>query len=87
MPLTNSLYRVLAFYESAEVKVPELETDQQELLIAVTSDRGLCGGVHSNVCKSIKATMAAKSEADKKNIKIICLGDKSRAILSRCVVV
>lgn len=51
------------------------------LVIAITSDRGLCGAVHSSVGRMIKGIIA-KAE-DPNNIKIVCVGDKSRALLGR----
>ena len=50
-------------------------------MIALTSDRGLCGGVHSSVSKKIKAHM--EKEADLSKVKIITIGDKAKAMLSR----
>ena len=49
----------------------------------MTSDRGLCGGVHSSICKTIRAELLEKPNLD--NVGIICVGDKSRAQLSRYV--
>lgn len=68
-----------AFYEQAEVKADENAGNQ--ILMAVTSDRGLCGGVHSSVCKAIKAEMAAKTNAD--DVKLVLIGDKSKTMLQR----
>merc|ERR1711970_669204 len=62
-----------AFYEKAEVA--PLEDKPTKLLVAVSSDRGLCGAIHSSICKHIKATDG--------NIAIVCIGDKSRAQLQR----
>merc|ERR1711981_1300665 len=67
-----------AFYAGAQVgkdaegnpKPIESATAGQapkELYVALTSDRGLCGAIHPNV----------------DNVGIICVGDKSRAQLSR----
>uniref|UniRef100_A0A646QF05 ATP synthase subunit gamma n=1 Tax=Hemiscolopendra marginata TaxID=943146 RepID=A0A646QF05_9MYRI len=67
-----------AFYEKAEVK--PLEGKKRYLIVAMTSDRGLCGAVHSNIVKAIKAQMA---DADLENTRIICVGDKSRGMLQR----
>lgn len=47
----------------------------------MTSDRGLCGGVHSAVAKKIRAIM--KSDANAANIKIVCIGDKAKSMLAR----
>ncbi|KAG7168321.1 ATP synthase subunit gamma-like [Homarus americanus] len=66
-----------AFYEKAEVK-PE-EEKPKRLIVACSSDRGLCGAIHSNVCKHIKAELLA----DASNAAIVCIGDKSRAQLAR----
>lgn len=51
------------------------------LVIAITSDRGLCGAVHSSVARKIKGILAEAENPD--NIKIVCVGDKSRAMLAR----
>lgn len=68
------------FYEQAEVKAPEDEP--KKLFIAVTSDRGLCGAVHTGVSRNIRDTLLA-NPADRENTKIICIGEKSRSILQR----
>jgi len=47
----------------------------------MTSYRGLCGGVHSSICKTIRNELLEKENLD--NVAIICIGDKSRAQLSR----
>lgn len=64
------------FYEKAEVASKEEEP--KKLYIAITSDRGLCGAVHTGVARSIRGDLA-----EDPNIKVICVGDKSRAILQR----
>lgn len=51
------------------------------LVLAITSDRGLCGAVHSSVARKIKGIFAEAEKPD--NIKIVCIGDKSRAMLAR----
>merc|ERR1712002_49890 len=66
-----------AFYERAEVQAEE--SKPQHLILACSSDRGLCGGIHSAVCKNIKAKLADGAT----NTSIICIGDKSRAQLQR----
>ena len=66
------------FYDKAEIA--PLETVPQQLYIAITSDRGLCGAVHSNVAKFIRHDLEKEGA---QNIKVVCVGDKSRAILQR----
>ncbi|XP_067126621.1 ATP synthase subunit gamma, mitochondrial [Centruroides vittatus] len=67
-----------AFYESSELTKDEKRPSS--LILAVTSDRGLCGAIHSSVSKKVKALLAENEQAD---IKILCLGDKARALLQR----
>jgi len=67
-----------AFYENAEVASDK--EAPKELYVAMTSDRGLAGAVHSSVSKAIRADIADK---DFSNVKILCVGDKSRAFFTR----
>lgn len=64
------------FYEKAEIGAPDGE--KKKLFIAMTSDRGLCGAVHTGIIRNIRAELAADP-----NIMVICVGDKSRAIMQR----
>ena len=57
------------------------EKPKMELLVALTSDRGLCGAVHSSICRTIKAELNARPSLE--NVGIICVGDKSRAQLQK----
>lgn len=68
------------FFEKAEI-APEEKVEKKKLLIAITSDRGLCGAVHTGVARMIRNELGQPGEAEK--TKVICVGDKSRAILQR----
>jgi len=68
-----------AFYQQAEVASDK--EAPKELYVAMTSDRGLAGAVHSSVSKAIKAELLEKENLD--NVKVICVGDKSRAFFQR----
>lgn len=68
-----------AFYERSDMK--QEQTKPGTLVIALTSDRGLCGAVHSSVVKKIRAIMATDPNAGK--IKIVCIGDKSKLMLAK----
>jgi F-type H+-transporting ATPase subunit gamma len=68
------------FYDKIEAEVPET-VEKKRLLVAMTSDRGLCGAIHSGVARYIRNELADDSRAQ--NTKVICIGDKSRAILQR----
>ncbi|CAL1568387.1 unnamed protein product [Knipowitschia caucasica] len=71
----------LALYEKAEIKAPE-EKNAKHLIIGVTSDRGLCGAIHSGVAKMIKHEIAALTEVGKE-VMVVNVGDKLRGILHR----
>jgi len=68
------------FNEKAELK-PEPESIKKHLVIALTSDRGLCGAIHSSIVKAVKAMLSENKQG--LETKIICVGDKSKAMLQR----
>lgn len=70
-----------ALYEKADIKVPE-EKAAKHLLVGVTSDRGLCGAIHSGVAKAIKSEIATLTAAGKE-VMVINVGDKLRGLLHR----
>lgn len=53
---------------------------QTHLLIAVSSDRGLCGGFNANIAKAVKRKIAELTSQGKQ-VKLICLGKKGFEIL------
>jgi len=69
-----------SFYKAAEVA--PAEDQKTTLIIAISSDRGLCGAVHSSVAKKIRFWMADNPQLAS-NAKIICVGDKVRGIIQR----
>ncbi|XP_061923070.1 ATP synthase subunit gamma, mitochondrial-like isoform X3 [Entelurus aequoreus] len=71
----------LALYEKAEIKAPE-DKAAKHLIIGVTSDRGLCGAIHSGVAKTIKNEIANLTGSGKE-VMVVNVGDKLRGILHR----
>lgn len=69
-----------AFYKNAEVEAAA-EGSPKTLYVALTSDRGLCGGVHSSICKKIRSELGEAANLD--SVAVLCVGDKSRAQLAR----
>lgn len=51
------------------------------LLIVVSSDRGLCGGLNSNITKKVKKLISSL-EVKNKNVSITCIGKKGFDLLS-----
>jgi len=61
----------------------ELESDETKpnhLFIAISSDRGLCGGIHSGVAKGLKAVIDGMPDV---NAKLVICGEKAKGILMR----
>ena len=62
----------------------ELDVDEQKpnhLMVLLSSDRGLCGGVHSSLAKAAKAAIAELPS--NVNTMLVPCGDKARAILQK----
>ena len=57
-------------------------SDKVQLLIVMTSERGLCGGFNSNIAK-LARTHATKLLAEGKEVKIITVGKKGRDQMKR----
>lgn len=72
-------FYISALFEKAEVV--EEDRKPRHLIIAVSSDRGLCGSTHSNVAKNIRSIMAVRGEDN--STQVVCVGDKIRTIMQR----
>eukprot|EP00798_Chlamydomonas_sp_ICE-L_P026058 gene26058-11759_t len=56
----------------------------KDLTLAITSDRGLCGGLNSNITKYTKALLKiTKGEAEGSSTVLASVGDKGRSQLTR----
>lgn len=65
-------------YEHAETAAIETE-EKKNLLIVVSSDKGLCGSIHSSIAKAARRRIG---ELDG-NVDIVAVGDKVRTQLNR----
>jgi len=52
---------------------------KKTLLVPITSDRGLCGGINSGIVREIKATIGK----DRTSYKIFSIGEKGTTALLR----
>jgi F-type H+-transporting ATPase subunit gamma len=50
--------------------------DSRELLVPITSDRGLCGGINSGIIREIKSYILTKN---RKNLSLFVIGEKGAA--------
>lgn len=64
-------------FDAAETTSPEVE-EKKSLIIVCSSDRGLCGGIHSGLSRRIRKLFAEDGPAD-----LVVIGEKCRAQLSR----
>lgn len=64
-------------FEKAETKPLENE-DKKSLVVVVSSDKGLCGGIHSGLSRYTRRLLQ-----NKPNVDLVVVGEKSKAQLSR----
>ncbi|KAL9632159.1 MAG: hypothetical protein Q9164_005494 [Protoblastenia rupestris] len=64
-------------FEKAETK-PVEDKDKKTLIIVCSSDKGLCGGIHSGLTKATRRMME-----ERPNAEIVVVGEKSKAQLGR----
>ena len=64
-------------FEKAETKPVESE-DKKTLIIVCSSDKGLCGGIHSGLSRATRRMLEQTPNSD-----LVVVGEKSKAQLSR----
>ena len=64
-------------FEKAETKPIESD-DKKTLIIVCSSDKGLCGGIHSGLSRATRRMLEEKPNSD-----LVVLGEKSKAQLGR----
>lgn len=72
-------FGTLLFYKQY-THVDLLDHIKDHLIFAITSDRSLCGGMHSAVVKKVKQELA---RSDQRFAKVVCVGQKSQEMLSK----
>ncbi len=58
-----------------------IQDKTSSLIIVVSSDRGLCGGLNSNIVKEVKKKIN-DIEGQKKSVSLVCIGKKGFDLLS-----
>jgi F-type H+-transporting ATPase subunit gamma len=75
--LHETIQNLLPNINHSEIKLTnQFSSTQKTLLIAITSNRGLCGGFNSNIFKKAK-------EFKKENIDVLSIGKKSADLFTR----
>lgn len=57
------------------------EGAKNHLIVAVSSDKGLCGAFHANVSRAVKRVVAAHPSGS--DYALVCVGEKMKAQLQR----
>ena len=83
LTLFCSVIRSRLLVEVFKQSEPETSEGGQKLYIVISSDKGLCGGIHSSVSKATRAAIKEDGAAVENSVMVI--GDKSKAQLSRAV--
>lgn len=58
---------------------------KRKLFVVLSSDKGLCGGVHSQLSKLVRRTIADPDSNVDPDSPIVIIGDKAKAQLSRAL--
>lgn len=61
----------------------DYEAPESSLLLALSSDKGLCGGINSKVVKEVKVQIAEAEAAERKPPEVMIMGGKVRDGLTR----
>lgn len=80
--MLSSLAGAAAGQEGASPLLAGTGKDDVHLIVAVTADRGLCGGLNSNTAREVRRQVAELRKAGK-TVKIFCAGRKGRDSLRR----
>ena len=75
----NVIPTILQNDEYHKVKIGEFNP-QKILIIPITTDRGLCGGINSNLLREMRTQIAG---GDRSRFSIVTIGDKGAQALSR----
>lgn len=60
-----------------------LDVSKKTTLVPISTDRGLCGGVNTNIVKKLRLEEVPNEEAAGATVDIICVGDKGRGQINR----
>lgn len=80
-PFTDGAKDFLAPYEEVLDDVPETDV-LKHVVVPITGDRGLCGGINTNIGKYVKAMLASDSNDE---VSIIACGQKGADSVDKLV--
>lgn len=90
-PYANRIRRIIAALAARLTQdserpglLEQRDNPRSVLLIALSSDRGLCGAFNSNIAREVRRQVA-ELEAKKIEVKVFCIGRKARDQLRRTI--
>jgi len=78
----DALATAQVFIAGLDGMFPEVETEKPDMIVPISTDKGLCGGVNTFVNREARLTMNAKV-AKKEPFTLFTYGNKSKGNLSR----
>ena len=79
--LKDILENISAVSDASENKLAKTNDNNSVLLVAITSNRGLCGGFNNNIIKRVQHLI--RTDYQTNDVKVLCLGKKVKDVLKR----
>jgi F-type H+-transporting ATPase subunit gamma len=79
--LKELLQNLSAVTDPSENKFAKINDSKSVLIVAVTSNRGLCGGFNNNIIKSVQFLI--QNDFKENDVKVLCLGKKVKDVIKK----
>ena len=79
--LKEILGNLSAVADASENKLAKLNDGNSVLIIAISSNRGLCGGFNNNIIKKVQHLISSDYQAF--DVKVLCLGKKVKDVIKK----
>ena len=75
------LQNLSAVTDPSENKFAKINDSKSVLIVAVTSNRGLCGGFNNNIIKRVQYLI--QNDLKENDVKVLCLGKKVKDVIKK----
>ena len=75
------LQNLSAVTDPSENKFAKINDSKSVLIVAVTSNRGLCGGFNNNIIKRVQYLI--QNDFKENDVKVLCLGKKVKDVIKK----
>ena len=79
--LKELLQNLSAVTDPSENKFAKINDSKSVLIVAVTSNRGLCGGFNNNIIKRVQYLI--QNDLKENDVKVLCLGKKFKDVIKK----